>query len=364
MKHLKRLIILSIVIFLLFLFLKDLDFGKVMKQIAGVNPIYPLLFLVGLYLEYFLRAYRWGLLLKPYKKNISLWTLYSYTVIGFLINTILPGKVGEAARGILLAQEEKISRSYGLATVVMERLIDFLVIIILFWGSLFFISVEQSPFLSKLKQISFWMFPFVILMIGFFYYLNSNKMSAPLERMIRKFSRLLPERLRERAVSSGVRFVNGLKLNLSFFDTIKLTVFSLLVWMALLPCYWIMMKAFHPGKVAQISLLDSVPFFSAIVISASIPSPGMAGSFDVASQQTLVNLYNVHPDQANAYTILVHFLILLIMIVPGLIAFWQKGITLDTIRNIRRKDKTPPGENSGNNQEANQLPTVTPEIVN
>jgi len=61
----------------------------------------------------------------------SLLTLYNYTAIGFFLN-LLPGRLGEPVRGILLAREEKIDKSYGLASVVVERMIDFLMMILIF----------------------------------------------------------------------------------------------------------------------------------------------------------------------------------------------------------------------------------------
>lgn len=346
MKHVKRLLIVGIVAVLLLFFLKDLDFKSVMENIKHVNVLYLVLFVMGLYLQYFLRAWRWGILLKPHKDKIPLMTLYNYTVIGFMINIILPGKVGEAARGVLLAQEIEIPRSYGLASVLLERLIDFLMIIVIFWGSLFFLSVEQTQHFGNLKQISFYIFPFVVLLFVFFYFINSRRMAKPLEWIITTLAKVLPSRLRERAVESGHRFVKGLRLNLSFFNTVKLMAASLIVWLFLLPWYWLMMKAFtvmppdQAGRaISDIGLLESVPYFSAIVVSASIPTPGMAGSFHVVSQQTLDTIYHVNKVHADAYTILVYFLIMLVMIVPGAIAFFKKGITLDTIRSIRKKKK-------------------------
>ena len=153
MKYLKLILIVGIIIVLLFFFLKDVDFKEVMAIISSVDLIYPVIFFFGLLLQYFVRAYRWGLLLRPHKEKIPLMTMYSYTVIGFLLN-LLPGKVGEPARGILLANEIKISRSYGLASVVLERLIDMFMLLVLFMVALFFMPPYQAEKLAGLKNIS------------------------------------------------------------------------------------------------------------------------------------------------------------------------------------------------------------------
>ena len=138
MKYIKYILILVLVGILLFFFFRNVNFREVYDSISSINLIYPIVFLLGLYLQYFIRGYRWGLILYPHKNRISILTLYHYTVIGFLLDAIAPGKIGEPAKGILLAKEENIGRSYGLASVVLERLIDSLMIVLLFLVSLFF----------------------------------------------------------------------------------------------------------------------------------------------------------------------------------------------------------------------------------
>ena len=83
--------------------------------------------------------------------------------------------------------------------------------------------------------------------------------------------------------------------------------------------------------------METVPYFCVIVASASIPTPGMAGSFDAASKLTLNQLYGVETNAAAAYTLLAHFLILAVMIIPGLIAFWSKGIHMQTIKEMKNE---------------------------
>jgi uncharacterized protein (TIRG00374 family) len=336
MKYIKVLIILAIVALTLFFFFQNVDFNESIKIISSINWIYPLVFFLGLYLQFFIRAYRWGLLLKPHKKKISMWTLYNYTVIGFLLN-MLPGKVGEAARGILLASEEKISRSYGLASVVLERLIDMLMLLVIFMISLFFMPGSDSPMMNKLKTAAIIVFPFVILFFFLFYLLNTERMFNIVDKLIRFFARLAPERFRERLIRFAHNFVKGLQLNLSVWDYIKLVLSSALVWLWLVPCYWFLMQAFEFGKA--ISLVETVPFFCVLVVSAGIPTPGMAGSFEAASLLGLKQLYGVDANAAGAYTILAHFFILAVMVTPGLIAFWTKGLHMHTIKALRQKEE-------------------------
>lgn len=336
MKYVKYIIILVIVGVLLFFFFRNVNFREVYDSISSINPIYPIVFLLGLYVQFFIRGYRWGLILKPHKNRISILTLYHYTVIGFFLDAIAPGKIGEPAKGILLAKEENIGRSFGLASVVLERLIDSLMIVLLFLVSLFFIRDTTSPLLMNLKSISFFLFPVILLFLLLFYLLNTGWAFVYVEKIIRFFSKVLPHKIRERAVTFGLNFVKGLRLNLSFLNYVKLLISSIVVWIFLVPFYWFLMQGFEFGPT--ISMAQSIPYFSIMVLTAAIPTPGMAGSFDIASKEVLrSSTYNVHLSEAVAYTVLAHFLIIVVMIIPGIVSFWIKGINMKTIRDIKTK---------------------------
>jgi hypothetical protein len=53
-------------------------------------------------------------------------------MIGFMINCVLPGRLGEVARPVILHKEEKVPVTTGLATVVTERVFDICILILLF----------------------------------------------------------------------------------------------------------------------------------------------------------------------------------------------------------------------------------------
>jgi uncharacterized protein (TIRG00374 family) len=333
MKYIKIILLVLIVGVLLYFFLQNVDFEEVISIIKGLNPIYPIVFFLGLFLQFFVRSYRWGILLKPHKEKISIFTLYNYTIIGFFISTLIPGRVGEPARAILLAREEKISGSFVLASVVLERLIDSIMVVLLFLVSLFFIDVHQFPFLLSLRKIAYFVFPLMLLVLLLFYLLNTDKVFRYVEKMVVLLSKLIPSRIRERATAFLLNFVKGLRLDLSLADFIKLALLSPIVWLFLVPFYWFLMRGFDFGS--GIGIVESIPYFSIIVASAAIPTPGMAGSFDAASRHALEQLYGVGTNAAAAYTLLVHFIIILAFVIPGLIAVWTKGVNLKTVRNLK-----------------------------
>ena len=337
MKYFKLILILALIILLLAIFFKDADFEKVFNEIKNINPIYPILFIIGIFINMIVRSYRWGLILKQYKKKISLKTLINFTAIGFFIN-FLPGRVGEIARGILIARKEKINQSYGLASVIIERLIDVLMVVILFLVSLSFIRDNNTPFMMNLKKISYFMLPIIVFVFLLFYFINSKKIFSYVEKTICFLAKILPHKFREKAVNFMVNFIKGLRLNLRFVDFLKLFLSSLLVWIVLIPFYWILMKGFD----INVSLFETIPFFSITVIAAAIPTPGMAGSLDAGAKLGLIALFKVTESTAVAYTLVFHFLILLLITIFGLISLWMQGLNFKMIKNIKDKKNEMP----------------------
>ncbi len=337
MKYFKLILILVVIILLLAIFFKDANFEKVFNEIKNINPIYPLLFILGIFINMIVRSYRWGLILKQYKEEISFKTLINFTAIGFFIN-FLPGRVGEFARGILIARKEKINQSYGLASVIIERLIDVLMVVILFLVSLSFIRDNNSTFMMNLKRISYFMLPIIIFVFLLFYFINSKKIFSYVEKTICFLAKIIPHKFREKAVNFILNFIKGLRLNLRFVDFLKLFLSSLLVWAVLVPFYWILMKGFD----INVSLFETIPFFSITVIAAAIPTPGMAGSLDAGAKLGLITLFKVAESTAVAYTLVFHFLILLFITVFGLISLWMQGLNFKMIKNIKDKKNEVP----------------------
>lgn len=332
MRYLKVFLFVLIAILLLFFFFKDVNFTEVARIVKNINPLYPLAFFIGSFLQYFVRAYRWGIILKPYKSGIRLVTLYNFTAIGFFLN-LLPGRLGEPVRGILLARAENIKKSVGLASVVVERLLDFLMMILIFLLSLLFIKEDNSALLSKLKELSFYILPILIFVFFLFYLLNSPRIFSLVERAVTALSKIFPQKIRARIVSFTLNFLRGLKVDLPVLDFIRLLLSSILVWLFIAAFYWLLMKGF----AIPLDFIEVIPYFSILVVFAAIPTPGMTGTIDLGSKLALMQLYNIPADTAVAFTLLVHVQLLIVWLTAGMIAVWMQGINFKTLKDVKEE---------------------------
>ena len=105
------------------------EWANVAAAFARVHYLYVLpIALISVY-SIIVRCQRWRLLLRPVGA-IPLLPLVSATAIGFLCNMVLPLRVGEVVRPVLLARRTATPVSSILASVVLERLLDMLTILV------------------------------------------------------------------------------------------------------------------------------------------------------------------------------------------------------------------------------------------
>lgn len=126
----RALLTLGILISIGFLWfaLRGTDFAEIGHALANSDPwmIAPLLATYGLY--YWIKAVRWRLLLLPIKDSTSR-ALFRPMMIGFFGNNVLPAHLGEFVRMYLGARQLALRNSEVLATIVLERMFDFLAVV-------------------------------------------------------------------------------------------------------------------------------------------------------------------------------------------------------------------------------------------
>jgi len=239
---------------------------------------------------------------------------------------------------VLLAEKEKIKKSQAIATIINERLFDLLTVLLLL--ALYLVSGlgRPSPVLLRLNALAFLLLPLVFLIFALITLANSDKFSPWTEKLIVALARLLPASFREKAAAFAIHFVRALGLDLGWKGIAAVALFSLLHWLIILFSYWLLMKGF-PG--IGLDPFSIIPFLAIVFVSAAVPTPGMAGSLDLASKYALVGLFGIQEKTAVAFTILFHFLLLALPILLGLVAFWREGLNFKIIGRMRKKDELP-----------------------
>src|SRR4030042_4011159 len=98
-----------------------------LRQIRWIWLLPAWLFLVGGMVA---RAFRWRLLLQPLER-LSTRRLFHVLNVGYMLNNILPVRLGDLARAYLCSELECLAVSRTLSTVVLERLADLLTVVVI-----------------------------------------------------------------------------------------------------------------------------------------------------------------------------------------------------------------------------------------
>jgi len=129
MKLFKKRYMLLVSLFLLGLVIYASDPIKILATVRAIRPVYWLMLPLPFLVTSSLRVYRWKLLLAS-TKNVGFFALLPVEMAGLAISNITPGRVGEPAKALFLKKAEGIEVSKSLRSMVWERVLDLLFLIL------------------------------------------------------------------------------------------------------------------------------------------------------------------------------------------------------------------------------------------
>jgi uncharacterized protein (TIRG00374 family) len=241
------------------------------------------------------RTWRWHYMLRPIKA-VSLVRLFPVVVIGYMGNNVYPARAGELIRAYVLRKKEAVSVSASLATIIVERIFDG-VIMLLF----VFVSLPLTPMPEELRRVVvlFSLLFFGALAVFFVIAASPTRSQAVYNWFI---ARLVPPRFQDLARGLLDRFMDGLHCLRSGRDVLMIFVTSLVIWLAETVKYWFVMHSFD----------FSVPFYvlmlmnGVVNLATTIPSaPGYVGTFDAPGIEVLEQ-FGVARAVATSYTLVLH----------------------------------------------------------
>ena len=268
------------------------------------------------------RAWRWHYLLRPVKE-IPVKTMFPITTIGYMGNNIYPARAGEVLRAVILKRKENVSVSASLATIIIERIFDGVVML-----SFVFLNLPElakltsnSGFVGNLQQVA------VIGTGVFLGALGIFLLAALVPQVTLRLGEwvivhLLPERVRGKVSGLMHKFLDGLASLRSPLNILMVFITSVIIWLLETGKYWFVMHAFN----------FSVSFFALMLmngivnLATTIPSaPGYIGTFD-APGIAVLTAYGVDQATAAGYTLVLHVALWLPITLLGAYFLTREGI--------------------------------------
>src|SRR5215467_9470600 len=104
--HIRTAIVLLVAAGLVALFLRNVDLGRVVADIAHARPEWLAVSLATAFVSLAVRAIRWRYLLEPLGRT-TFGNAFRATAVGFAASAILPARAGEVIRPYFLARTQR-----------------------------------------------------------------------------------------------------------------------------------------------------------------------------------------------------------------------------------------------------------------
>lgn len=308
-------IVISLVIAVwIFWFLyKDIEITSLLNQIKSANWFWILFSLAISLFGYWLRGWRWALLIHPEEgKKVTANRAYHAVLAGYLVNMLVP-RAGEVARCGVLSRTNGISIGHLFGTVILERSIDmlFLVLIIL----LAFL-VENQLFLALagdltdieslggklLNNLPIFIGGFVVFLI-FIYLLFKKFRNHGIIKKLQNFGRQL---------LTGIKSISTLKNPLGFW------ISSILIWLI----YFLTMYTVSIGIQSTANLTPGEVLLVMVMgtIGMVAPVQGGIGTFHALVAYILIQL-GVSESDGKIFAAIIHGTQTIMVLVAGLVSW-------------------------------------------
>ncbi|PWH20497.1 MAG: hypothetical protein DDG59_00030 [Anaerolineae bacterium] len=254
----------------------------------------------------------------------SYWLVFRAVNQGYLLNNLLPFRLGELGRAFLLSRKAKMRLFFVLSTIVLERTFDLLMAIVLLFSTLpFVVGVEWA------RQASLGVALFVLILFGGLYLVarRPQLLLSLLAFLQKRFP--IVDRFGHAALEA---FLQGLGTLTDWRRFLLVSSFVILNWGVGILQYHLYIRAFFP----QAQWLWSV--FSLGVISLGLAAPSSPGSVGVAEMASVgaLSAFGLNPSTALAFAVTAHLIQVLITGVIGALALAQDGESLlDLYRQAR-----------------------------
>ncbi len=348
MKPAARLAV-SLVLTALFitLFLRGFDLRLAWRALSEASPaLIALSALVNL-AGYVIRAWRWRFLLAPVRRDLGMYNLTSTTMIGFMISFLVPFRVGEVVRPVLLARRERFGAGPALATIALERLMDVLIVMTLFLA--FVLSARGASVLapSAAGGQAALLLRRGVLAAALFVLIGLPLLAVLVAipgRVVALLHRLNPGHRTGpvgRAIGSLETFVQGLDVLRRPRDLAPCLAVSLALWLALDLSVFLGVRAFGLGLRYTDIFLLMLP----LGIGIAVPTPGGVGPYEYLGQTSLTGFFGVPAAVAGATAITLHAITIVPTIAVGLFFMWRDGLKPSEVRRMAAlQDAAAPGE--------------------
>lgn len=310
----------------IFLFI---DPAEILNALETARFGYLALSAMGLVVFMLLRAIRWRFMLN----NAAPWSqVYHIQNIGYMLTQLLPLRLGDVARAVLIGSVPPVTIAQGVSTMVVERLLDLLFFVVLLPFTLSEVETLPASIQSYARGLGLASLGIIAVLI----------IAANQRPFIQRITTFIFDRLPFFNTENWVTRVDGLLAGLNSLtnprDGLILVFLSIMVWIPVLFAYQMALTAVH----IQTTWIMTAFVVCAAAFSVAAPSsPGQVGVFHATVTFALVQILKQPEGASASFAFLYHALNMVLMISLGLIGLFRTGATFQHVvasaRRFRQK---------------------------
>jgi len=318
---LKFLISVAVSVGLIYYSFKDLEWDSFILALKSINYWILAGGAVVLVFSNVIRAARWRILLMP-QKTLKRIYLFEATMMGYMGNNVLPFKLGEVLRAVVVSKRHDIKVSGVGASIVVERGLDMFSFLIL--AGLYGLMVPSFATAQLLATLGLSALVMVVI-FGFWVNRHHDRYFHRVETWTQKMNDSGHPKRAEHIIS----IFKGLETIWRMPKPLHVIVQTIFLWILYLMVTILGLAAFDFGlnmaELWEVSLILLI--FT--TLSLSIPAaPGYVGTYHSAVLAALM-MFDIDNDQAKAFAIVLHLLNYLIYTPTGAWYLMKAGLSLD-----------------------------------
>ena len=300
---------------------------RIGAAIGSASPLWLAAAAAVILPAYILRAIRWKLLLYPVKKTVRVSTTFWSTAVGFMVNTLIPIRLGEFVRAYILGEKEGTGFAPGLSSIVVERTLDLIGLLSIGIVTMFLLSGQAG--LSRLAVDIFTAVGIFIALVLAVIIVGIKKESMIIGLLTRITSKIpiikkYTARIADFA-SSLISGLQGLSQNPKMFAAnISLTW---ILWLIYTSAIYFTFIAFN----SSISFIAAILGGTLMSLSHILPAtPGYVGSYE-AFWMVIFLALGVPENLLLATAVISHLVGMLPIIILGCVSVVWLGVSFEEI---------------------------------
>lgn len=327
----RTVLILALAVGLLALFLHNVDLWRVAGDIARAQAGWLLLSLSTAIVSLVVRTVRWQYLLSPLG-DASFANAFRATAVGFAASSVLPARAGEVIRPYFLSRHEPMSATGAFATIILERLLDTITVLILLavfvlWFGREVAATNPSAF-RALQWAGAGAAAAAAVALVLLFLMAGDP--ARLGRAMRRIERLFPSKFAAAIGRLAEKFAVGLGAIRQPGQLSAALALSIPLWLSIGLGIWAMAVGFG----LSIPFTGSFLMIAILVVGVALPTPGAVGGFHAAFLFGAIEFYNAPREAAVGAAIVLHLFSIMPTLLLGVFFAAQEGLNVSAMRRL------------------------------